>query len=202
MTADYGKYEEGPEWRRRRGAGVGTILLVAAVGVGVGLLAAPDAGEKTRRRLRRRLAALGADIGEGLEGVQEFGGRTRERAQELGGRARESMRERLAALRARQQEIENDLEEEDEDEDESSGLLGTALAVAAGAAATYFLSAERAAPARTRVRETAETVRRRATDRWERFQEQRADNGLGRAERDDSETLGGMPPSDEPPLGS
>ena len=200
MTADYGKYEEGPEWRRRSGTGVGTILLVAAVGVGIGLLAAPDAGEKTRRRLRRRLAALGADIGEGLEGVQEFGGRTRDRAEEIGGRARDKMRERLAALRARQQEIEEDLMG-DEDDDDDSSALGTALAVAAGAAATYFLSSERAGPARTRVRETADTVRRKATDRWERFQQQRA-NGFGRSEHEDPETVGGVPTSDEPPLGS
>jgi gas vesicle protein len=205
MTADYSKFEEGPGWRRRSGAGVGTILLVAAVGVGIGLLSAPDTGEKTRRRLRRRIAALGADLGEGIESVQEFGGRTRERvregiegAQELGGRTRDRMRERLAALRARQQELEEDLFD-DEDEDES-GVLGTALAVAAGAAATYFLASERAAPARTRVRETADTVRRKATDRWERFQQQRA-NGLGGSDRD-SETVAGGPTSDEPPLGS
>jgi len=188
MTADFSKYEEGPGWRRRSGAGLGTILLVAAVGVGIGLLAAPETGTKTRRRLRRRIATLGADLGEGLEGVQE-----------LGGRAKDRVRERVAALRRRQQEIEEDLfDEDDENEDEGSSPLGTALAMAAGAAATYFLASERAAPARTRVRETADTVRRKATDRWERFQQGRA-NGLGGM---DSETTGGIPTSDEPPLGS
>jgi hypothetical protein len=188
MTAEFSKYEEGPGWRRRSGAGLGTILLVAAVGVGIGLLAAPETGTKTRRRLRRRIASLGADLGEGLEGVQE-----------IGGKARDRVRERMAALRRRQQEIEADLLEDD-DEDEGSSPLGTALAMAAGAAATYFLASERAAPARTRVRETADTVRRKATDRWERFQQGRA-NGFGGVEPR-SETTGGIPTSDEPPLGS
>ena len=192
MTADFSKYEEGPAWRRRSGAGLGTLLLVAAVGVGVGLLAAPDTGTKTRRRLRRRIASIGADLGEGLEGVQEFGGRTRDR-----------MRERLAAMRRREEEIEDDLYDEDEDEEQEAGssALSTALALAAGAAATYFLASERAAPARTRVRETADTVRRKATDRWEQFQQSRG-NGFGTSERGGPETPGAIPTSDEPPLGS
>jgi hypothetical protein len=144
---------------------------------------------KTRRRLRRRIATLGTDLGEGLEGVQEFGGRARDR-----------MRERLAAMRRREQEMEDELGDDEEEIDGGSGALGTVLAMAAGAAATYFLASERAAPARTRVRETADTVRRKASDRWERFQESRG-NGLGR-EGQGSETGGGVPTSDEPPLGS
>ena len=93
--------------------------------------------------------------------------------QEFGGRARDSVRSRLAQLRAREALLE-DLEEEDEDEDESS-TLGTLLAVAAGIAATYFLSSERAGPARARARDVAEDLRRRAGDRWDRFQQQRSD---------------------------
>ena len=180
----------------RQGAGIGALVLMAAVGVGIGLLAAPEAGAKTRKRLRRKLATLGEDLGEGLEEVQELGGRARElsgKARELGGRARDRMRERLASIRHREAEL--DALEEDEDESEESGALGTLLAVAAGAAATYFLASERAAPARTRVRETAETVRRKASDRWERFQESRA-NGYG------DETVGEGAPSDDAPLGS
>jgi gas vesicle protein len=161
---------------------------MAAVGVGIGLLAAPETGVKTRRRLRRKLATLGEDLGEGLEGVQE-----------LGGRARERMRERLASLRRREAELDAEPEEDEEEEssEDGSGILGTLFAVAAGAAATYFLASENAAPARTRVRETAETVRRKATDKWERFQQSRA-NGYDTS----SETTGGVPTSDEPPLGS
>jgi gas vesicle protein len=190
MTRDFDSFDEGPRARRRGGAGAGALLLVAAVGVGIGLLAAPDTGIKTRRRLRRRLATLGADLGDGLEGVQEFGGRARDR-----------MRERMAAIRRREQELEEELLGDDEEEGEGGGPLGTVLAIAAGAAASYFLASERAAPARTRVRETAETVRRKATDRWERFQQSRG-NGFGRGETFTSETSGGIPASDEPPLGS
>jgi gas vesicle protein len=193
MTRDFDRFDEGHPARRRAGAGAGTLLLVAAIGVSIGLLAAPETGVKTRRRLRQRLATLGADLGEGLEGMQE-----------LSGRARDRMRDRLAAMRRREQELEEDLlgeEDQEEEEESGSGPLGTVLAIAAGAAATYFLASERAAPARTRVRETAETVRRKATDRWERFQQSRG-NGFGRGETFSSETTGGIPTSDEPPLGS
>ena len=67
----------------------------------------------------------------------------------------------------------------EEDEEEDSGALGAVLAIAAGVAATYFLTSDRAAPARTRVRETAETVRREATNRWERYQQQRHERSNG-----------------------
>ena len=193
MTEEFRRYDAGPGARRRSGAGAGALFLAAAVGVGIGLLAAPETGVKTRRRLRRRLSTLGADLGEGLEGVQEFGGRARER-----------MRERLAAMRRRERELDEDLVEDEEEEDddadeERSSTLGALVAMAAGAAATYFLASERAAPARTRVRETAETVRRKAGDRWERFQQTRG-NGLSR--RGEDETPGEVSASDEPPLGS
>lgn len=194
MTEDFRRYDEGPAARRRSGTGVGALVLVAALGVGIGLLAAPDTGVKTRRRVRRRLATLGANLGEGLEGVQE-----------LGGRARERMRERLAAMRRREREVEDDLEEQLEDDEEldeeRSTAMNAMLALAAGAAATYFLASERAAPARTRVRETAESVRRRAGDQWERLQQSRG-NSLGHRAGDTPETSGEVRASDEPPLGS
>ena len=85
---------------RRQGAGVGTIFLATALGVGIGLLAAPDAGLKTRRRLRKRLETLGDDLGEGFE---EFQGKS--------GRARERMRERLSQLRKRGETAWDDLED-------------------------------------------------------------------------------------------
>ncbi len=188
MTRHYRRYDDDPTVREPRssGAGLGTLLLVAALGAGIGLLAAPETGVKTRRRLRRRLAHIGSDLG---EGVQEFGGRARER-----------MRSQLAALRSREAELEDEADEEEEEEDEQAGgALGTILAAAVGAAASYFLSSERAAPARTRVRETADTVRRRATDRWQQFQRSR---GNGVSEETGSETAGSPHPSDEPPLGS
>ncbi|HEY9506256.1 MAG TPA: hypothetical protein VIQ27_09815, partial [Gemmatimonadales bacterium] len=139
--------------RRGTAGGVGTIFLATALGVGIGLLAAPDTGVRTRRRLRKRLETLGEDIGGGIEEVQG-----------LSGRARERMRERLTQMRKRGADAWDDLEERwHGEEEEDSSALGAVVAIAAGVAATYFLTSDRAAPARTRVRETAENVRREAT---------------------------------------
>jgi gas vesicle protein len=174
--------------RRGTATGVSTIFLATALGVGIGLLAAPDTGVRTRRRLRKRLETLGDDIGGGIEEVQG-----------LSGRARERMRERLARMRQRGADAWEDLEGRwhGEDEEEDSSALGAVLAIAAGVAATYFFTSERAAPARTRVRETAETVRREATNRWERYQQQRHERSNGQP--DDGETRSGTIPSDETP---
>ena len=179
--------------RRSTAAGVGTIFLATALGVGIGLLAAPDTGVRTRRRLRKRIETLGEDIGGSIEGVQG-----------LSGRARERMRERIAQMRKRGSDALEDLEERwhgEDDEEEDSGALGAALAIAAGVAATYFLTSDRAAPARTRVRETAETVRRGATDRWERYQQQRHEraNGQPGTAADPGESRPGTPSDESPP---
>jgi hypothetical protein len=170
---------------------VGTIFLATALGVGIGLLAAPDTGIRTRRRLRKRLETLGEDIGGGIEEVQG-----------LSGRARERMRERLAHMRKRGVDAWDDLEERwHGEEEEDSSALGAVLAIAAGVAATYFLTSDRAAPARTRVRETAENVRREATNRWERYQQHRHERGNGQP-GDAGETRSGAIPSDESPQAS
>jgi gas vesicle protein len=176
--------------RRGTAGGVGTIFLATALGVGIGLLAAPDTGVRTRRRLRKRLETLGEDIGGGIGEVQG-----------LSGRARERMRERLAHMRKRGADAWDDLEERwhGEEEDEDSGALGAVLAIAAGVAATYFFTSERAAPARSRVREAAETARREATSRWERYQQQRHERTNGQPGGTASETRSGAIPSDETP---
>ena len=174
--------------RRGTAGGVGTIFLATALGVGIGLLAAPDTGVRTRRRLRKRLETLGEDLGEGIEGVQG-----------LSGRARERMRDRLTRVRKRGADAWENLEDRwhgEEDEEGDSGALGAVLAIAAGVAATYFLTSDRAAPARSRVRETAQTVRREATNRWERYQQQRQE---GRSNGQPGETSPGAIPSDESP---
>jgi hypothetical protein len=122
----------------------------------------------------------------------------------LSGRARERMRERLARMRKRGEDAWEGLEdrwqgEEEEDESEESGALGAVLALAAGVAATYFLTSDRAGPARSRVRETAESVRRQATDRWERYQQHRNETrGNGQAGAP-GESRSGAIPSDESP---
>jgi gas vesicle protein len=173
--------------RRGTATGVSTIFLATALGVGIGLLAAPDTGVRTRRRLRKRLETLGEDIGGGIEEVQG-----------LSGRARERMRERLARVRQRGADALGDLEDRwHGEEEEDSGALRAVLAIAAGVAATYFFTSDRAAPARTRVRETAETVRREATNRWERYQQQRHERSNGQP--DAGETRSGVIPSDETP---
>jgi hypothetical protein len=73
-----------------------------------------------------------------------------------------------------------DLDPRETEEDSSS--FGTLVAIAAGMAATYFLTSERAAPARSRVQEAASDVRRRANDRWGQFQ--RRGTGQGRESRE------------------
>lgn len=172
--------------RRGTAGGVGTLFLATALGVGIGLLAAPDTGVRTRRRLRKRLETLGEDLGEGIEGMQG-----------MSGRARERMRSRLAQMRKRGADAWDDLEGRwhGEEEEEDSGALGAVIAIAAGVAATYFLTSDRAAPARTRVRETAQNVRREATNRWERYQQQRHERSNGHT----GETGSGAVPSDESP---
>jgi gas vesicle protein len=176
---------------RSRTSGMGSIVLATAIGVGIGMLAAPDAGPKTRRRLRRRITEIGEGLGDGFEEIQERGGRARER-----------VRDRLAQARKRGAEAWEDIEDRfsgEEDEDEGSSALSTALAIAAGVAATYFLTSDRAAPARTRVRETAETVRREANDRWQRYQSRRREAENGHTSGTSGETRSGAIPSDEGP---
>jgi hypothetical protein len=175
---------------RSRSGGVSAIVLATALGVGIGMLAAPDTGLKTRRRLRRRLS----ELGEGLE--EGFG-----EMQERGGKAREVVRDRLAKAKKRGAEAWEDLEERFamEEEDEGSGALGTALAIAAGVATTYFLTSDRAAPARSRVRETAENVRREATDRWQRYQSRRREADNGHTGTGTTEPSSATIPTDEGP---
>jgi hypothetical protein len=125
--------------------------------------------------------------------------------QGLSGRARERMRERLSRMRKRGEGAWEGLEDRwhgEEEEEEDSGALGAVLAVAAGIAATYLLTSDRAAPARSRVKETAESVRRRATDRWEQYQQHRHEaRGNGQPDGS-SETRSGAIPSDESPQAS
>ena len=163
----------GTEDRRHgRSGGIGTILLATALGVGVGLLAAPQPGTDTRRALRKRLAAAREDLGESLEDLEE---RSRP--------ARRAVRAQADELRRRGRKKYEELVEELEDQadefedDDDSGGLSTVLAIGAGlAAAAFFATSERAAPARERVREAAATVRDEAEARWDRFQRRR-ENG-------------------------
>jgi gas vesicle protein len=189
MSRHQRRFDDSADWSsaRRSGTSASSLILATALGVGIGLLAAPQPGVKTRKRLRKQLAALSAELGEGWG-----------EAQELSGKAREGVRERLAQLRKRGSEAYEDLEDrlaalrEEEDDEEESSAFGTMLAVAAGVAATYFFTSERAGPARTKVRETAETVRREAADRWERFQHRAGPNGQNRSSEESGAEAAGL----------
>ena len=153
----------------RGGSHLGTMLLATVLGVGVGLLAAPQPGAKTRSALRKRLAAVGEDIGEEIDHLEErsrpLRHAVRDRAEDLRRKGRKKYEETLEEL--------EDLEDEIEEEDEGSGVLVTVLTVGAGLAAAYLLTSDRAAPARERVREAAATVRDEAEARWSKFQRRR-----------------------------
>jgi gas vesicle protein len=148
---------------------VGTMVLATILGVGVGLLAAPQPGARTRSQLRKRLAAMGEDIGEEIDHLEErsrpLRHAVRDRAEELRRRGRKKYEETLEEL--------EDFEDEVEEEDEGNGVLATVLTVGVGLAAAYLLTSDRAAPARERVREAAATVRDEAEARWSKFQRRR-----------------------------
>jgi gas vesicle protein len=160
------------------------------LGVGVGLLAAPQAGTETRRALRKRLDAARDGLEDELEGLEQrsrpMRKAVRARAEELRQRGRKRYEEALERL----EEI-----DEDDAEDEGGGF-GTALIVGAGIAAmAYFLTSDRTATAREKVREAAATVRDEAEERWERFQSRRG-NGHPFADRGTrADPAGSAPPS-------
>jgi hypothetical protein len=191
------------ESRRTGGVGVGTLLVATMLGVGVGFLAAPQPGTKTRKLLLKRLASLGEGVGESLEEVQDLSSKARKRAKrrlsKLREDAGEGLEERWAEARRRFR-LE---EEEEEDDSEGSSTLGTILAIAAGVAATYVMTSDRAAPVRSKVQEAAGDVRRRATDQWDRFQRGGTRGRQGsNAQEGRSETRSGSTPSDEAPQAS
>jgi gas vesicle protein len=156
---------------RSQGSGAGSLLLATLLGVGIGLLAAPQPGSKTRKLLRKRLAALSEGVGESLEEVQEAGSKARKRARERLARLREDAGEEWEEVGQRwQKKAKERLRELEEGDSQESSPFGTLFAIATGVAATYFLTSDRAAPVRSRVQDAASDMRRRATDQWDRFQ--------------------------------
>jgi gas vesicle protein len=189
----------------RSGPGAGSLLLATVLGVGIGLLAAPQPGTKTRKLLRKRLAALGEGVGESLEDVQEVGSKARKRAKQRLAKLRESAGEEWDDVEERWEKAKNRVRDFDlSEEEDDSRPLGTVLAIAAGVAATYFLTSDRAAPVRSRVQVAATDMRRRASDRWDQFQ-----RGGFRQEREAAgnqetrpESRAGTPPLDDTPQAS
>lgn len=156
--------------RGPRGRGAGSLFLATLLGVGIGVLAAPQPGSKTRKFLKQRLAALGEDLGEGLEDVQAVSGKARKRAKERLAKLREGAEDELEGVGERWQKAKGRIRDMEFGESDDSSSLGTVLAIAAGVAATYFLTSERGAPVRSKVQDVATDVKRRATDQWDRFQ--------------------------------
>jgi hypothetical protein len=156
------------------GAVVGALLAGAAVGV----LAAPEAGAYTRRRIRRGLEDLGGrslsdrwgDLSTGLARRRERRDRTA-LIRQLEERV-ETLEAQLAEAEAKEAELEEEVEEE-----QSSSSFGSTLGLAAGALLSWFLSSEAAAPARERAaeraRDVADRARERAGEEWEKFRQKR-----------------------------
>ena len=185
----------------RRGPGAGSLLMAALLGVGVGLLAAPHPGTKTRKLVLNRLAALSEGLGENLEDVQDVSSKAGKRVKQRLAKLREDAGGELEDVGDRWKKAKNRLRDLEFGEDEGSSSVGKLLALAAGLAATYFLTSERTATARDRVQDVAADVGRRATDQWDRFQR---GGTRGRQESNEgrSETRAGSSPSDEAPQAS
>jgi gas vesicle protein len=185
------------------GSGAGSLFLATMLGVGLGLLAAPQPGIKTRKLLLKRLAALGEGVGEGLEEVQDLSSKAKKRARERLAQLREDAEDGFESVDDRWQDAKRRLRRVTEDESDSSPL-GTIVAIAAGVAATYFLTSDRAAPVRSKVQHAASDVKRRATDEWDRFQ-RGGTRGAGErsaSQEGRSETRTSSTPSDEAPQAS
>ena len=172
MNSQQRRIEDVDPWftSRTHGSGTGSLLLATLLGVGIGLLAAPQPGSKTRKVLRKRLAALGEEFGEGLGEVQEVSSKARKRARERLAKLREDAADEWEGAGDRWSRAKERIQEMDPRDSDESSPFTSLLAIAAGAAATYFLTSDRAEPVRTRMQGAASEVKRRATDQWDRFQ--------------------------------
>ncbi|HZN96893.1 MAG TPA: YtxH domain-containing protein [Gemmatimonadales bacterium] len=175
---------------RGQRSGTGSLLMATLLGVGIGLLAAPQPGSKTRKLLKKRLAALSEGVGEGLEEVQEAGSKARKRARERLARLREDAGEEWEEVGERLKRARGRFRDFEESDSDDSSPFGTLFAIAAGVAATFLLTSDRAAPVRSRMQDAASDVRRRATDQWDRFQ-----RGGTRQAREDLGSQAGQPES-------
>jgi gas vesicle protein len=206
MISQQRRTDETEEWSGSRrgggGSGAGSLFLATVLGVGLGLLAAPQPGTKTRKLLLKRLAALGEGVGEGLEEMQDLSSKAKKRAKQRLAQLRDDAEEGFEDVDDRWQDAKRRFRRVAEDESDSSPL-GTILAIAAGVAATYFLTSDRAAPVRSKVQHAASDVKRRATDEWDKFQRGGTRGGERSASQEGrSETRASSTPSDEAPQAS
>jgi gas vesicle protein len=178
-----------------RSGNTGSLLLATLLGVGIGLLAAPQPGSKTRKVLRQRLARLGEDVGEGLEEVQQASSKARKRAKQRLAKLREGAGDEWEDVGERWERAKSRIRDMDFSEEDESSPFGSILAIAAGVAATYLLTSDRAAPVRSRVQDAAADVRRRATDQWDRFQR----GGMRRSTENSEPRAASTPPDESTP---
>lgn len=154
---------------RSAGAGVGTVVLAAAVGAGIALLFAPDSGDKTRKRLRKRLRklelgdrarGLGGSIGGGAAaGLGYIGEKGRGIGRDVYGKARRRGRKAV------------------ERESSSNAGLYATIGTIAGAAIAAWLAPDSTRKAGAWVGDTFESLRSDASTRW---QEHKAAREAGR----------------------
>jgi gas vesicle protein len=185
------------------GSGAGSLLLATLLGIGIGLLAAPQSGTKTRKLLKNRLAAFGEEMGEKLEDVEEATGKARKRAKARLAKLREDAEDELEGVGDHWEKAKGRFRDFESGESDKPSRFGRLLAIAAGLAATYFLTGERGAPVRSKVQDVASDVKRRATDQWDRFQ--RGGNRQGReaaTQEGRSETRATSASSDDAPQAS
>ncbi|HEV7365491.1 MAG TPA: YtxH domain-containing protein [Gemmatimonadales bacterium] len=188
---------------RREAPGGGSLFLATLLGVGIGLLTAPQPGSKTRKLLLKRLASLSEEVGEGLEDVEKVSSKARKRAKQRLAKLRENAEDEWGDVEERWEKAKGRIGDLDFGEkDHSSPVVGTIAAIAAGLAATYFLTSDRAAPVRSRVQEAASDVKRRATDQWDRFQRGGTSAGRSASREARSETRAGSASADEAPQAS
>ena len=170
MSAKTIDSDESPGASGRMGgsaAAVGLALAAAAVGVAVGLLVAPDSGERTRARLRRSVRSgwddLSDNIDRGVKTLRHEGNGVLHRIEERLG----DIEERLESARDAAVEVVEEPLARLRGERRGNAWLG----ILAGAALSWFLTSERTADMRAEVRDAAGKARRRATDEWDKFQQ-------------------------------
>ena len=166
-TIDAGESPGTSNKTRGAATAVGLVLAAAAAGVAVGLLMAPDSGERTRARLRRTVRSgwddLHDNIGRGVKTLRHEGTGAMRRIEERIG----DLEERLESAREAAVDVMEEPLARFRGERRSSPWLGLLM----GAALSWFLTSERTADMRAEVRDAARKAKRKATDEWDRFQE-------------------------------
>ena len=157
----------GSSGSRGAATALGLVLTAAAAGIAVGLLVAPDSGEKTRARLRRSVRSgwddLSDNFGRGVKTLRHEGDGVLRRIEDRLG----DIEERLEAARDAAVDAVEEPIARLRGERRGNPLLG----LLAGAAISWFLTSQRTADVRAEVRDAARKAKRRATDEWDRFQE-------------------------------